>query len=438
MEAEEGGSLIPGLPEELVLIHVVSRLPWYSRPVCRSISKYWRASIDTLKSQAGLAVETRKHQLPLLKGLFLICTSADVCLFLSKGHADNAKQMARYHIVQEGQIHRQWRRLPPLQGLLPLRDVALRANYGMVYVWSAWKSDVVLKMNLGCGDWTWSTLSVPVHFYEDVICNGKIYVPMFDPEESQTEKCEKDSLYIYDMMTDHCKQVKPLKFREMRVLTMMSSRSGSHVEEELYGLVEHKSKLELVVYDACKDTWSTKTEIPTPDFRWSELSQVKLLNGSCFEPAAKMDVDIIWWDYEVDYISWLNPSLHNCWVHMECNYGDLIVDDVLFIRGSLYGVLLNFDEEDDDEDEDVESEEEEDDLGGQLDVTLCDSTIMNQQICKHKDDNSETDKEMFCKRTIMKGRIYAAEGILRWEKVLDVGCFEEHAILPVDSCTIIA
>ncbi|KAI5079017.1 hypothetical protein GOP47_0006688 [Adiantum capillus-veneris] len=498
MESEERRGLIPRLPEELVLVHVVPRLPWYARPVCRSISKHWRASLDSLKMQPDLAAETRKYQLPLLKDLFLIRTDENAQLFIAREHTDHDKQRETYTVFGHGSHiyeieKRQWRKLPPLQGLLRGFPKNLLGQYGMVYVWSDCLPRVVLKMDLGCGDWTWRKLRVPHCLNVNTIFNGKIYVPRFyigglTSDRTIKRKKRKEVILIYDMMADQYEEMEVGNAYKLRMILKRSSESGSQVKEELYRFLEYKSKLELLVFDGCMDSWKVESEIPYPEWRWTEMSNVHLLNGDCFEPALETDVNIVWWT-NVDYFMlWFNPSLHKTWVCVYCEHFQRM-HEIFFIRGSLYAVFqVDVEDQDDDEyvnEDSQEEEKEEEFFGSQKDATLCESTVMNQRICKDeenqcdktvdrqegeeirrqkdialckntimtpricKDQEAQYDEEegekatpeeevvvshrdaMFFKRTIVRGKICVAEGIVKWEKVRDVGIFEENSFVPL-------
>ncbi|KAI5061759.1 hypothetical protein GOP47_0024264 [Adiantum capillus-veneris] len=229
-EARDG--LIGWLPEELVLFHVLPRLPWYTRPVCRAVSKSWRALIDACKTMgaAELELKTRQYQLPLLRGLFLICTS-DTQVFITRQRVGDERKGATYHTVEQlsdpferewGKfdnflMHRQFRSLPPLGHTLPsCCDVEARllASSGRVYVWFDYeRPDFVLKMDMGCGDWTWNKIAVPHPFCSDAIdFNGKIYMPLLLTEGSDfvqdsASQEEKEAVLVFDTMTDRWKHV---------------------------------------------------------------------------------------------------------------------------------------------------------------------------------------------------------------------------------------
>ncbi|KAI5079025.1 hypothetical protein GOP47_0006696 [Adiantum capillus-veneris] len=408
MEAEGAGggggggdeTLIPGLPEQVVIFHVLTRLPWYARPVCRTISKHWRASIDTLTTRPFLAAETRKHQLPLLKGLFLIWTTVDTQLFLERDYTEDGKRKATFHTVWKGMIHSHWRELPPLQGLREMYNLQLRANYGILYVWSSQDPNVVVKMDLSRGDWTWSIHRVLHPFDElNAIFKGKIFVPLVNAAGSQTER--QKSFLSYDMITGQCKLLLQTdNFPHLRVLLTTSSvQSASHVEEELYGLVELESVFVVQVFDAGRQSWRKIEEVPFPD-DWklhSDLSEVSLLNGDCFEPVAEMDNNIVWWDGENSYVSWFNP-LHKTWSLDDGEYSE--------------------------------------------------RNVMNQGICKDEEDHCvegeenngiEAFIEVVARHQVpILHKQAVAESILKWKTVLAVGHFEKDAFVPVWNCTIIA
>ncbi|KAI5079023.1 hypothetical protein GOP47_0006694 [Adiantum capillus-veneris] len=441
MEAESGGgveSLIPGLPDEVVLLHVLSRLPWYARPVCRAFSKHWRASIDTLATLPYFAAQTRKHQLPLLKGLFIICTTKDPQLFLVRDHTedDKRKRKTTFHTVREGRIHSHWRKLPPLQGLPRMHGLLLVANYGILFVWSSWVPNIMVKIDLARGDWTWTRLHTFADLYladldvalSAISFKGKIFVPLLNAAGSQTEIQKREGLLIYDMMTGQCKHLVKGNFPELRVLLKTSSQSASHVQEELYGLVELESMLVVLVGDADRKCWRKIKEVPYPDdWEWSDLSDGYLLNGNCFEPVIPdMEINIVWWDCVNYHVSWFDP-LRKTWVHM---LGDNMVQSIeylMFIHGSLYGVFIEFDDE--------------------LNSKSC---IRNQGMGMGTEDQagnkgSEVAVEVvtsqqdpiFRKRAILKATICVAERIVKWERVHAIGYFEDDAIVPVDNCTII-
>lgn len=436
MEAEDrgsggrgsGGGLIGGLPEELVLSHVLPRLPWYTRPVCRAISKSWRAMIDSCRKRPDIQLKSRKYQLPLLDGLVLICTF-DNNIFITRDRVPVyfEDQKAEYFSVpwrsDAYQIHRQWRKLPPSQELFPPPPTwpTLIASSGMLYVWSNEKeSNFVLKLDMGCGDWTWNKFPTPHHFNSNAVhFNGKIYVPRVSAGDSANP--EKKMVVAYDMMTDQCEWVEAWNRDNLRV-----SRSSSHGKEELYSLVEHESvsdsKLEVLVYDTCKDSWKTREKIPIPECQWSDPLEVNLLNGDCFEPAAETGTNITWIDSESETISWINPSLHEDWV--DINYNVFLegrcLEYIEFIRGSVYGIFIeDKDGEDDEGEEKKDGEEGEEDRTGKQDPSLF-------------------------KRTLMKGRINVANCIVMWEEVFEVGCMQEkyylrpHVASPINNYTIMA
>ncbi|MCO5554072.1 hypothetical protein L7F22_007598 [Adiantum nelumboides] len=474
-----GDSLLPGLPDAVVLSHVVSRLPWCIRPVCRSISKHWRGSIDAFMKEPYHAVESRRHQLPLLSGHFIICTSADAQLFLFRDHV---KKMQTYHTVLQGKIRSlYWQKLPPLpyfvRGPCRSHEIFLLANYGMVFVWANKGLNVVWKLDLGRGDWIWTMQHVPCPFnLSGVIFKGNIYAPLDDsllPLDDaaglQTERQRWKGILVYDMMLDLCKGMVKGNFPDLRVL---QPRSGSalYAEEELYSLTELASELVVAVFDALRKSWRITAEIPIPEWKWSYLTLVHLLNDHCFEPATETGVNIVWWDEQLYMFFWFNSSLHKSWVRLQCEYGALVFEYPVFVGGSLYGVFL---EVYDEKDEFVYGREE--DAIVQGDTTLCKCTSMNQGICKdggglygkerenrgseveedckgqHVDLLSKEEKQgggagnvctsqedlLFCGRAIAKGTICVAESILKWEKVHDIGIFQD-VLMPVNDCAVIA
>ncbi|KAI5056182.1 hypothetical protein GOP47_0029703 [Adiantum capillus-veneris] len=428
---EVAGGLIPGLPEEIVLAHVVTRLPWFVRPVCRAVSKSWRASMDTSVKQPELQVKSRNHQLPLLDGCILIHTF-DNHTFIAKDriHSEELRAASFYRMQWQNetyQIHRQWRKLPPLQGLLPPPPANARilASSGMVYIWSKEEPEhFVMKMDMGCGDWTWNKVTIPHPFNENAVhFNGKIYVPQVSMGESANQ--DKEMVLVYDMVTDKCALVKAWNRDNLRVLCKKSSHASSHCEEEMYSFVEHEDlpepKLEILVYDGGKDSWTTRDKIPIPECRWSWLPDVKLVNGDCFEPAPDVGINTIWVDSEGEVISWFNACLHEMWV--EFNYNVFIegkwLEYIQFIWGSLYGIFIEDKEDQEDEDEESKRVEEEDRRKDQQDPTLF-------------------------KRTLMKGTMSVSGNIVNWEEVLDVGCFREayylnpSVVSPISHYTLMA
>ncbi|KAI5072968.1 hypothetical protein GOP47_0013074 [Adiantum capillus-veneris] len=207
------GELIPSLPDELVLAHVVTRLPWCVRPVCRAVSKSWRAWMDTSITRPDLQLRSRKYHLPLLHACFLIST-LDTHIFIAQpneelcGAGDYTTLESRdivYH------IHKQWRKLPCLQGLLPSQasSAKLVVHSGMVYVW--WTDDLldhfVLKMDMACGDWTWKKFSFLHHFtgFPGHV-NGKVFVLRGYRGEPPDQ--EKETVLVYGMTTEQCEVVK--------------------------------------------------------------------------------------------------------------------------------------------------------------------------------------------------------------------------------------
>ncbi|KAI5056183.1 hypothetical protein GOP47_0029704 [Adiantum capillus-veneris] len=429
---EDAPGLIPELPEEIVLAHVVTRLPWFVRPVCRAVSKSWKASIDTSVKLPELQLESRKHQLPLLDACILINTF-DNHIFITENCMPREElRDVGYYCMQwrneTYQIHRQWRKLPPLHGLLPLppADATILASSGMVYAWSKEElQNVVLKMDMGCGDWTWNKFPVPHPFNENAVhFNGKIYVPRVSIRESANE--QKEMVLVYDTVTNKCELVKAWNRDNLRVLHKKSSHASLFGEEEMYSFVEHEDlpepKLEILVYDVGKDSWVTRYKLPIPECRWSWLPQVKLVNADCFEPVPNVGINTIWVDSESEVISWFNACLHEMWV--EFNYNVLFegkyLEYIHFIRGSLYGMFIE--DKEDHEDEHEES--------------------------KHGEDEEERRRDQqdptLFKRTLMKGRMSMSGNIVNWEKVLDVGCFREgyylnpSVVSPINYYTLMA
>ncbi|KAH7278977.1 hypothetical protein KP509_38G067600 [Ceratopteris richardii] len=383
------GDLIPGLPEELVLRCIVPRLPWYTRPVCRSISKSWKIWIDSLQHRKGIELETRKCQLPLLRGMFLVCT-LDMQLFITRDDLCEENLRPEYYPVQSRghsyQMHRQWRKLPPLQGALPSRSNVSRiiASCGMVYVWFGTKSQDVAKIDLGCGDWTWKKLRVSHHFNDHCVdFDGKIYMPGFSV--SETGRKEKRVVLAYDMISDQCDQVETWKHDDLRVVLWKTSQIGKHGHDKgLYALIEHQldpdPRLELLVYDICSESWRIQEQMPLPEYEWSELKDVKLLSADCFEPPSLMDVNTTWVDYE--------------------EYKE-------YIRGSIYAVFREDRETVDEDESDVDEDDEGECLGAQKDP-------------------------MLNKSTLMKARINLATRSVEWEIVNVIGCFEDARDSPIE------
>ncbi|MCO5599581.1 hypothetical protein L7F22_053687 [Adiantum nelumboides] len=414
--------LIPGLPEEIVLGHVVTRLPWYARPVCRAISKSWKASIDTSTKRPELQLKSRKNQLPLLEGCIVLCTF-DTRIFITKGCMPLAElKGAGFDRIQweneTYQIHKQWRKLPPLQGLLPPppNHVTLLANSGMVYVWSNGKPDnFVFKMDLGSGDWIWNKVHITHPFNKDAVhFNGKIYVPQVSTGQSANH--EKQMVLVHDMMTDKCEQVKAWNRDNLRVLHKKGLCASLCGEDEMYSFIEDESLpepvLELLVYDAGRDSWRTKENIPIPECRWSELPELKLVNGDCFEPAPDVGINTVWVDSEGEVLSWFNSSLPEPWVEFNYNVssGNKYLEYIDFICGSLFGIFI--------EEEEEEEEEEEKDRGDQ--------------------------EPHLCKRTLMKGTMCVSSNAVKWEEVVDVGCFRgaysftPSVVSPINHYTLMA
>ncbi|KAI5069783.1 hypothetical protein GOP47_0016084 [Adiantum capillus-veneris] len=417
-------SLIDGLPKELVLLHVLPRLPWYTRPVCRAISKSWRAFIDASKTKqtAELDLKNRHYQLPLLRGLFLVCTS-DLQVFITRECASNEKQVAYYAIERQRdlsdnewrnfntyQMHRRWRKLPRLQGLLPSYRCGARliASAGRVYVWSDDNSHLLLKMDMGCGDWTWKKLLVPHPFNADAVgVNGKIYIPRASIGTSPSQEKE-EMVLVYDMMTDQ-PHVETWNCDNLRMLQRKSSCKESGVKEELYSLKENMrvvsdGKLELLVYDTCQDSWGTYAEMPCPKWQWSELPQVQLLNGDCFEPASEMGTNTVWIDYENEVITWFDASISKAWVHFDYD-PDLEGRDLeylQFIHGSLYAIFC-----------------EDEDMQGRLQ-----GKEGSSEICKEGGREEEEDERLW-KRSIRKGSLCMASTDVVWEELYEIGYFEE-------------
>ncbi|MCO5568824.1 hypothetical protein L7F22_022525 [Adiantum nelumboides] len=428
MDADATAALIEGFPRDLLTNHVLPRLPWYTRPVCRAISKSWRAFIDTSKAKhsAELELKARHYQLPLLRGLFLICTS-DIQVFITREHAnDDGKQAATYDAVQRHivdptdrewrnfdtyQIHRKWRKLPSLQGLLPSYRSGARliASAGRVYVWSDDKPDLVLKMDMGCSDWTWSKLVVPHAFNADALSfNGKIYFPRPMDRASPNHK-RAEAVLVYDMVTNQCAGVENWSHDNLRVVPKKRSCSASNVEEELYSFTEHESKvsegkLELLVYDTRQDSWGTFADMPFSDYLWSELLQVQLLTGDSFEPASKMDTNTVWIDYENEVLTWFDASVRNAWVPFD--YDPAVegkdLEFLQFICGSLYAIFCE-DEDMQDRHQEVEGNENSEEEGGEA---------------------VEEDVRLW-KRIIRKGKLCVASAKVVWEEVHEIGFFEE-------------
>ncbi|KAI5069336.1 hypothetical protein GOP47_0015637 [Adiantum capillus-veneris] len=73
------------------------------------MSKSWKALIDTCKTKgtAELELKTRQHQLPLLKGLFLVCTT-DTQVFITREREGDEKQGAAYYAVERLRGYRVW------------------------------------------------------------------------------------------------------------------------------------------------------------------------------------------------------------------------------------------------------------------------------------------------------------------------------------------
>ncbi|MCO5588477.1 hypothetical protein L7F22_042434 [Adiantum nelumboides] len=396
-----------------------SKATWptlYGAFLNKAISKSWRAFIDTCTSQhaAELEPQTRQHQLPLLKGLFLICTfDAQVLESLQ-----------------------QWRRLPslPSRPLSCSFGTRVIANSGRVYVWSEGEFYFVLKMDMGCGDWTWNNLLVPYSFNDDAIdFSGKIYVPRALLEEVwHTDYCcetIKEEMLVCDMMTDHCELVEEWNRENLRVLPKKSScSSASDVKEELFSFAEQwwvsnvnsdvwvydleeevyhikerppifDGKLKLLMYDANQDSWGTYAEMTAPQWKGSAQKQFQLLCGQSFEPALEMDINIMGIDYKNKVMTWFDTYVQKDWVHVNYDFEEegTCLECVQFIRGSIYGIFC--------EDKAMQARHKEisenhEERGGGVDAGLW-------------------------KRTIRKGRVCVARNIVLWEQMQEIGYFEE-------------
>ncbi|CAM6120722.1 unnamed protein product [Calypogeia fissa] len=245
-EREEDERLLPELPDEIVLGHVVPKLPWQAFPVLSLVSRRWR---EANQSRCMYDARVRSH-------------STETVFVLSHGdkyeYGDHA--MSLYSMRANP-----WLRRPPFPKSWGYKCSIPRFHHclsfdGKNYLLGRFPGDgiddeqysEVFMLDLA-GQREWkrcADLPQPRTYFGCGVAEGKIYVIGGAPVEKRLRQqfCE---CFVYDPRANTWSQIRPMKqaFLVHRVFGVGKELSVMHCPED------HPAGLEVEVYHVDKDEW---------------------------------------------------------------------------------------------------------------------------------------------------------------------------------------
>ncbi|CAM6102107.1 unnamed protein product [Calypogeia fissa] len=241
-EREEDERLLPELPDEIVLGHVVPKLPWQAFPVLSLVSRRWR---EANQSRCVYDARVRSH-------------STETVFVLSHGCKYEYREhgMSLYSMTANP-----WLRLPPFPKSWGYKRSIPRFHHclsfdGKIYLLGRFPGDgnaddkqysEVFMLDLA-GQREWkrcADLPKPRTHFGCGVAEGKIYVIGGSPIQKRP-RLEFCDCFVYDPRANTWSPIRPMKqaFEVHRVFG---------VGKELF--VMHRPQAELEVYHVDKDEW---------------------------------------------------------------------------------------------------------------------------------------------------------------------------------------
>lgn len=198
-------ALLPGLPNCVVLDCILPRIPWYTRPLLKSLSSSWLHALLLPHSYSSLTRYIAPEEGLILAHQLPEKASTD-CLGLVR-HLPQPHALSIFN-ERTGK----WRQLPPIPALRPLKvlhDCGVACVFGKLFVMGGWdpRSDAVsadvYMLDLGGGLWNWEkrqSMHTAKAFFHCKSVAGKIYV--VGGSSSQNGLEEEPFPEIYDVESD--------------------------------------------------------------------------------------------------------------------------------------------------------------------------------------------------------------------------------------------
>ncbi|CAM6120718.1 unnamed protein product [Calypogeia fissa] len=245
-EREEDERVVPGLPDEIVLGHVVPKLPWQAFPVLSLVSRRWR---EANQSRCVYDARVRSHS---TETLFVVCHGDK---YEYRDHGMSLYSMRANPSLRLPPFPKSWgykcTTIPRFQNCLSFDGkIYLLGRYFGDWTGDEKQYSEVFMLDLA-GQREWkrcADMPQPKTYFGCGVAEGKIYVIGGDPIEKRPrqELCE---CFVYDPRANTWSPIRPMKqaFLVHRVFG---------VGKELFVMHRpHGHPAGLEVYHVDKDEW---------------------------------------------------------------------------------------------------------------------------------------------------------------------------------------